>query len=69
MAICLSILNNRLASPPVFWRLLWVENPTVDVADTQKLALKSSIVVKASWAIGLMAIVWALSCLPMYCLV
>ena len=22
LAICLSILNNRLASPPVFWRLL-----------------------------------------------
>ena len=29
---------------------------TVDVADTRKLALKSSIVVKASWAIRLLAI-------------
>jgi hypothetical protein len=29
---------------------------TVDVADTRKLALKSSIVVKASWAIRLSAI-------------
>ena len=37
-----------------------------DVADTRKLALKSSIVVKASWAIELMAIVLALSCRSMY---
>lgn len=41
--------------------LLWF-----DVADTRKLALKSSIVVKASWAIELMAIVLALSCRSMY---